>query len=264
MSQIDTELIFRYLDHDLTPAELLQFNGRLATDPAFARRVRFEQALHQRIAAAGQASATSSASLRAGILRALDTEDAASSSIRPDPAAGKDSPIWVRLLSAAAVVVILIGAGVIGRELWHHNQLFMPLEEAHWQAAASVNGAQQADVETARLFVVDSLQYQIFDNVEQMPLRSGVLDTLMGIPMGHFVFADAQRVVSVFVVSADEFSIPAELLDDPIHGNGVTRFEHNCRGCRLVYHRSGNVVVVTAESDRKVDLLRFDPGTSII
>jgi hypothetical protein len=70
-------------------------------------------------------------------------------------------------------------------------------------------------------------------------------------------------IVSVFVAPA-KFEIPSELEQSAVMVGGVKLFDHNCRGCRLVYHRTPNAVVIVATTEKSVDLLSFDPGRGTI
>lgn len=257
------ESMFRILDGEASPDEIGDFNRRMTSDPELAARFRFEQAMHKKIHQVSLPAQPATAELKSRIMRALDAEEAGTNTTvaaKPVPV----TPLWSKLLSAAAVLTLVIGAGVIGQQLYVHNQRFMPLEEAHWQAASAIGKVGTAQVASAELFVTDSLRYQLFPAAAGMTLTSGSLDTLMGVLMGHFVFTDDKRVVSVFVTSAESFSIPADLQENRIDRHGLSLFDHNCRGCRLVYHTTGKVVVITAESERTVDLLEFVPGSSLI
>jgi hypothetical protein len=51
--------------------------------------------------------------------------------------------------------------------------------------------------------------------------------------------------------------------DAVVHDNH-NFYDHFCRGCRLVYHKVGDVVVVTATTEKDIELLDFIPGHSAI
>ena len=80
----------------------------------------------------------------------------------------------------------------------------------------------------------------------------------------HFIYRDDGLMVSVFLASEDEFGIPPELLNNGIVHNDIKLFDHDCKGCRLVYQKQGSTIIVTASSDKNVNLLEFIPGRSSI
>ncbi|MCK4573195.1 MAG: hypothetical protein KAU36_02435, partial [candidate division Zixibacteria bacterium] len=72
------------------------------------------------------------------------------------------------------------------------------------------------------------------------------------------------RIVSVFVAPSDLFSIPSDLRNSPVQRGDLIFFDHNCRGCRLVFHQVGSAIIITATRSPQVELLEFVPGSQII
>jgi anti-sigma factor (TIGR02949 family) len=164
-------------------------------------------------------------------------------------------------LAIAALVVIVVGGSYIGTRVYNHNQVFIPIEQAHWRV--SEHEAKQVDnpaLTTQAVELAHVVQYPLSESLDGFNLINGHVEDVMGIKMGHFVYREGDKLVSVFVAPASSFSIPEELSDNAVTVNGRKLFDHNCRGCRLVYYQDGNVVVITATTDREVDLLAFDPG----
>lgn len=168
-------------------------------------------------------------------------------------------------LAIAALVVIVVGGSYIGTKIYHHNQVFIPLEQAHWNVSEHV--AQQVESPALIAQAVElahSVQYPLSESLDGFKLTGGHVEDVMGTRMGHFVYRQGDKLVSVFVAPASSFSIPEELNDDAVIINGRKLFDHNCRGCRLVYHREGDIVIITATTEREVDLLAFNPGHGAI
>lgn len=168
-------------------------------------------------------------------------------------------------LALAASIIVVAGAVFVGNTLYDHHEAFIPLERAHWRAAegASVPGEIPVTVDQA-LALARSVQYPLNVSVGGLELANGHFEELMGVKMGHFVYRQGDKAVSVFVAPAASFEIPADLQSHPVTVNGYQLFDHNCRGCRLVYRRERDVIIVTATTDREIDLLAFNPGQGAI
>lgn len=162
------------------------------------------------------------------------------------------------LLAAAASLVIVVGAALFGASLYRHHNVYIPLEQAHWDARADLSSAGGAITTTTAVNqVFNNWQYSVPTNFDAFVLASGHVEEIKGVQMGHFVYSNGQEMVSVFVAPADEFSIPNDVKEHTIEYRGVEFYDHHCRGCRLVYHKEGDVVVVTATTDHTLDLTRF-------
>ena len=95
-------------------------------------------------------------------------------------------------------------------------------------------------------------------------LAGGRIEQVMGNDMAHFVYRNGDHLVSVFVADARMFHIPDEVMNNAVTHGDLTFYDHNCRGCRLVFHRIGNAIVVTATTERDIELLDFVPGAGTI
>jgi anti-sigma factor (TIGR02949 family) len=168
-------------------------------------------------------------------------------------------------LAIAASIFVVAGAAFIGNKLYDHHEAFIPLEQAHWRAAEGINNPGEILVTGDQaLQLARSVQYPLSASANGFTLVNGHVEELMGTRMVHFIYRQGDKVVSVFVAPASSFDIPASLQGNPVTVNGHILFDHNCRGCRLVYHRERDVVVITATTNREIDLLAFDPGRGAI
>jgi anti-sigma factor (TIGR02949 family) len=181
------------------------------------------------------------------------------------PAARKPFGGTALTLAIAASVIVVAGAAFIGNKLYDHHEVFIPLEQAHWRAAKGINVPGEIPLTGDNaLALAKSVQYPISASTDGFTLVNGHVEELMGTRMVHFIYRQGDKVVSVFVAPASSFDIPASLQGNPVTVNGYKLFDHNCRGCRLVYHRERDVIVITATTNREIDLLAFDPGHGAI
>jgi anti-sigma factor (TIGR02949 family) len=165
-----------------------------------------------------------------------------------------------RALAIAASVIIVLGAFFVGFGIFDDHTAYLPLEEAHWTASANVE-AYRSNVVTslARVDIQQQWECEIPEALRSFDLVGGQLETVNDIPVAHFVYHNGDKIVSVFMICAKAYTPPEEVAQTAVSHNGIEFFDHNCRGCRLVYHRAGNAWVVTATTDREIDLLSFVP-----
>ncbi len=162
------------------------------------------------------------------------------------------------LLAAAASLVIVVGAALFGASLYRHHNVYMPLEQAHWDASEALNKSSDVTLaSTAVSQVMSNWQYAVPQTLGVFSLAGGRVEQISGVAMGHFVYRSGAEVVSVFVAPANQFRIPDDVQENVTVVNGVQFFDHNCRGCRLVYHQEGKVVVISASVDHTLDLTQF-------
>jgi len=170
-----------------------------------------------------------------------------------------------RLLAFAAAIVVVLGAAFYGRQGVDQHTRYIPLEEAHTSCIKDIAAYHDMEKTNAVLVSVrNDIAYDLTPAVHGFELIGGHMETIDGVEMAHFVYANGRRVISAFVVPAHSFEIPAELQETQVIHNGVTFFDHNCRGCRLVYHQIGDAVVITATTEREVQLYDFLPGHGTI
>jgi anti-sigma factor (TIGR02949 family) len=170
-----------------------------------------------------------------------------------------------RILAIAASVIIVLGAVYFGNEFLRHQQVYVPLEKCHCQMADNLHTYRDPSVAFAAASTVqDQMGYELEPRVFDLDLVGAQIDVVAGVEMAHFVYANEEVVVSVFVADASQFQIPDGLLESGIDRHNLTFYDHNCRGCRLVFHKIGNAVVITASTEREMELLDFVPGRGTI
>jgi len=209
-------------------------------------------------------------SLKSKILAEMDVMDCAN---RPsDPAKKKHAeaisiPAFGlgRIMAIAAAVIVVVGAVMVGKSIFNDHAVYLPLEQAHWAAVENLESCRNAGVTSATLVGTrQALAYDLADQVSTFALLGGFSETVDGIPLAHFVYHNENRFVSVFVIDAALMTLPDDLLETLVNHNGIEFYDHNCRGCRLVYHRVGNALIITATSQREVELLDFVPGRGAV
>lgn len=200
-------------------------------------------------------------SLRSRIVVELDHID------KPSESGKKKIPFsrMTMLVAAAASLVLLVGMALVASNFYKHQSDLVPLERAHWEIHNRMNSYLDSEMTSV---VIDraagDMQYEVSPAVHEFNLMGGNIESLFGVQMSHFVYQNGDRFVSVFLVSADKFSIPSDLQDHEILKDNVNFYDHFCRGCRLVFHKMGDVVVITATTEKDVELLDFIPGHTAI
>ena len=200
--------------------------------------------------------------LRSRILDRLDEIDKSGAPKTAETRRPFEFPATVMVAIASAI--ILIGAALYGVRYYTHQARFIPLEQSHWAMAGSLQTAGAAPtgqlVEAARL----RHGYELAPTVGGYRLIDGHSETVMETEVLHYVYTAGERTVSVFLAPA---SFLAKVADDRLEEvvrNEIHFLDHNCRGCRLVFHRMGQTMVITATANRTVDLLDFVPGRTAV
>ncbi len=209
---------------------------------------------------------TASSNLRDSIFAELDKIDEEEALQQPAVAeATVVTPVMkiARGFAIAASMFLLIGAGFLGSHLYQYYLESAPLQLAHWEAASNVDNFDAQLTSMALTNVADNYAMTLSNMVGGFELSGGSIESIGGVDMTHFVFSNNEKVVSVFIAPAGEFSIPDELIGQPVVRGDRTLFDHHCRGCRLVYQRTGDIVIITATTDREMELLDFNPLGSI-
>lgn len=260
------DLLYDYLDKETSEVDAQQIQEHIHKCRHCFEVYKLEGDLHAFVRAKLANDKPSHAdSLRVKIMSQLDSIDREEGAVT-----GKKPPFWRTsyTLAAAALLVITLGAAYLVAGFYRHQDLYIPLEKAHWNAESELSAyADVSHTNLAMSFATDSVGYQPRDAVDGYHLVGGHVEEIDGARMVHFVYAnDHSRddLISVFLVPAAEYSIPDKLQKTHVERDGQSFFDHNCRGCRLVYHRTGNAVVITASTTRNTDLLDFVPGQASI
>ncbi len=163
-------------------------------------------------------------------------------------------------LAAAASVILLVGAAYWGKGLYDHYTEYIPLERAHWAAAGDVNGfGDQNGTQAVLAAVGGDFSLTFLDSFSGLSLVGARTEEIKGQKVPHLVYHDGRQTVSVFVFASDKMALPDDLIKTRIDIDGRSYFDHNCRGCRMVYHGEGEALIVTASTGRSVELLEFNP-----
>ncbi|MFH2048251.1 MAG: zf-HC2 domain-containing protein [bacterium] len=170
----------------------------------------------------------------------------------------------VVLIAAAASIAILIGTAFISNAPNDHDKYYVPLEQAHWAAVENASTGNNTDLASLINDAYQSYRYQIDNTVGSFQLISGHYEEILDAHMLHFIYKDNGRLVSVFIASDSEFDLPPDLKEKGVIHNNIKLFDHDCKGCRLVYQKQGSTIIITASADKDVDLMEFIPGRSSI
>lgn len=167
-----------------------------------------------------------------------------------------------RMMLAAAALVLFVGGGYMTARFVKHYNYYDALETAHMGVIE--NQASLVNSTDIAAELSDKYNYSIVDNIAGFELAGSQKANLMGQSMNHLVYRNDDKIVSMFVIPSEAMSIPGDLKNNPINWNGLTYFEHECHGCRLVYQVIGDVMVVTASSDHSIKLTDFINNGQII
>ena len=171
----------------------------------------------------------------------------------------------VVILAAAASLVILLGAALFTSDYIHNYQTHGPIQRAHFAIGnAGIPHGDDPRLTATAMAVEQQLGYKVESEVGGFSLVDGHFGTIMDVEMAHFIYKRDGKVVSVFVAPSDEFEIPDNGLKLHVNGDNMRFYDHACKHCRLVYHRSDRAVVITATNDESVELLEFIPGSAVI
>ncbi len=257
------DLLYDIIDKEASEVDVKQVKEHLENCRDCFEKYRLEQSVQdfidEKLKASNAVGVAESLKIR--ILDRLDDID------REDSARGEPRffRLTTRTLVAAASLVVLIGAGLLLASFYRHNDLYIPLEEAHWSVSDNMSTYQNAEITSQLVSAVSrDYSYNISGSVCDFAMVGGNRLLIMGTEMCHFVYAKEEVLVSVFVVPADEFEIPPDLKNSTVKNNDITFFDHNCRGCRLLYHQAGPLIIITASTNHDVGLVDFVPGLSAI
>lgn len=169
------------------------------------------------------------------------------------------------ILAIAATIVVLLGGLYIGSGFISHSEYFVPLERAHWQADENPDlYRNNASTISARSMITAHGSYQLSERVSDYRLVGGQVEEIDGAEMSHFLYSNGQKNVSVFLAPASAITFPDDFEQNEVTRGDITFLDHNCRGCRLVFHRMGDWMIVTATTDKDIDLFDFVPGRKVI
>lgn len=167
-------------------------------------------------------------------------------------------------LAIAASAVLLLGAAYWGKGLYDHYTEYIPIERAHWSAADDLssfsdqNNTQEAVAELA------TQGFTIMENFDGLSLVGGRMEEIKGFRVPHFLYSNGLLSISLFAFPKDAIELADDLLETRVTIDGNCFLDHNCRGCRLVYHPVQESMFITATVDHSFDLLSFNPAIGAI
>lgn len=211
--------------------------------------------------------------LKSKIETLLEKEDQAApdpfaSGEAPEPAASPAAITRIgRYVAAAAALVVLVWTAFTVSDLFYHRAAYYELEQQHFAAERDLTHFASADLtEVALGECTKEMRYAISPAVSEFELVGGRMEKVDGIELAHFLYQRKASgcVISVFVIPADQFHIPEDVLKHAETRGGRVFYDHHCRGCRMVYHRESNVVIITATQNHDIDLMEFVPGSSAV
>ena len=262
-------LLYDVIDKEASEIDAQQVAEHLRRCDDCAGKYHLEQSIHELVQAKlqNQDASPEVVTIKAKVLSQLDEIDRCNQTrtgqaARSTGAQSKGSFRMGRALAIAAAVIVTVTAGYFGLRAFDDHAIYLPMEQAHWNAEANTQAyASTVHTSLARSEVQDKLQFDVHPMVDEFNLVGGQLEKIDGLDVAHFVYRNDSRnnVVSVFVIDAAMMSLPDDLVATMVTRNGIDFYDHNCRGCRLVYHRVGNALVVTASTEASLDLLDFVP-----
>jgi len=201
--------------------------------------------------------------LKANIIAELDNVDIEQGKKSMEVPRRLGYSTWVFV--AVASLIITIGAAFFTSDMVRHYRLYAPLERAHLDAISASN-SRSTSISTANLVssVEQQFGYALGLELDNFKLESGFFENLMGTRMAHLIYANGDHRISVFVAPAVGYEIPKEVDNVRVLSEGEEFFDHKCKGCRMVFHKSDKAVIVTATTDNSIELLSFAAGHKLL
>lgn len=258
------ELLYDIIDKEASQIDVQQVQEHLESCRHCFEVYRLEKSIQDFINEKVSASSSESRAerLRSKITSKLDDIDQEMAAREKKP---RFFSLATRTLVAAASLVLLVGAGFILSDFYRHQDIYSPLERAHCMIEKEFDSLVNPQLTQAQLAVSrERYDCAVAEAVGQFTLVGGHPEMVMGVDMAHFVYHNGNVLVSVFVGPADKIELSEDLKRSTVARDNQLFFNHNCQGCRLVFHRIGSAMIITASKDVAVDLLQFVPGMSTI
>ncbi len=258
------DLLYEFIDKEASDIDTQQIQAHLEKCGDCFQKYRLETSIQEFIHAklAEDKPAASLESLKSKVSARLDQVDREECG----PKAGSPYRLAFITVAAAALLVLMIGGAGIISDFITHTNTYAPLEQAHLaqahftMAESSSNTDSEFTAESVISLMLEQNSYELRPNLGEFVLAGGKTEEILGVEMNHLTYSNGAATVSVFIVLADQFSIPDDLLDTKIVRGDLELFDHNCPACRLVFHVIGSIVVITATADQSIELLDFIPG----
>ena len=199
-------------------------------------------------------------SMRMNLMSQLDSIDA-------ECATSKKSSFGspMRILLSIAALIVIGGIGLLTTEFFHHNRYYVPFEQAHWNATEQASQLSLASQkENCLNEIKEKYNYDMQTSFANYTYIGGDDEKILGVDFEHAIFANNDNYISVFITNSDNIQIPKDLVSTKISKNGIDFYDHNCPGCRLVYHKVGSLLIITASKSKDIELTDFVTGHLII
>lgn len=167
-------------------------------------------------------------------------------------------------LAIAASGILLIGAAYWGKGLYDHYSEYIPIERAHWSAADNIDNFSDQNNTREAMTDLGKQGFTILDTINGLSLVGGRMEEIKGFRVSHFLYSNGQQAISLFAFPKDAIELADDLLKTRVTIGGNCYLDHNCRGCRLVYHSERESMFITATVDHSYDLLSFNPAVGAI
>lgn len=247
-SEIDSQEVKRHLDHCHDCFGRYQLHGAIQSLIVEKLKVDADISVIER--------------MRGNILNKLDEIDS-----EREFGGSKTVPFRIPavVLAAAAALLLLVGTGFFASGLYQHYTEYIPIERAHWAANENVDIFRDSD-KTASIMTAVSRDFGLTMSPAHNGLKlvGGTSREIRGRQVSQFYYSNGEYSASVFVIPASEISFSDDLIETKITIEGNCFYDHNCRGCRLLYTKNGDAVIITASTDRDYELTAFNPVVRVI
>ena len=166
-----------------------------------------------------------------------------------------------RIIISVAALIVFVGIAVFSSAFYKHQEYYIPFEKAHWsvdsQPEFKLASSSPVDI-CSQIF--STYNFQLTEENSGYKLVSTHKETLQDVEFEHLVYANEDNdYISVLITEAGDFKLPPDIADKAQIVNNREIYDHNCRGCRLIFQKIGSLMVITASTNSQFDLMNFDP-----
>ncbi len=166
-----------------------------------------------------------------------------------------------KIFLSAAALVLLASIWSLSTGFFSHQEYYIPLEQAHWAAAENSSVYTQGFDKAEYLGIIEqNFNYNINSSFDGYSFVGAKKEQIMGNDVEHLIFPKDDDCISIFITSADTFVIPDNIKATMIKNSNQEIYDHNCRGCRLIFHKVGSLMIITASTNKEIELADFIPG----
>lgn len=170
-----------------------------------------------------------------------------------------------KIILATAALVILAGMAFVSASFFRHQEYYIPLEQAHWSAADNREDfITTATAQEISHEIFQEYQFTMSHVSEGFALLGKNHERVMDVEWDHVIYENDNDFISVFITSDKNFVIPDDIEKNKEIVGDFEIYDHNCRGCRLIFYKNGSLVIITASTSKKIDLEKFNPWNQAI